>query len=87
MGLNSRTKSTLAGLQRDLTSQQQVTSGHTPVRQNHGHGAGQEHRNAPTSTASVTTGICRQLSALPGLNRCPVCSETLVFGDVQFIFF
>ena len=44
-------------LQRDFTSQLQVTSGHTTVRQNHGHGAGQEYRNAPTSAASMSNGV------------------------------
>ena len=34
-----------------------VTSGHTAVRQNHGHDAGQEHRNAPTSVASMSNGV------------------------------
>ena len=33
-------------LQKDFTSRLQVTSGHTTVRQNHGHDAGQKYRNA-----------------------------------------
>ena len=64
MGLNSRTKSTSAQvcalaksqkrLQKDFTSRLLVTSGHTTVRQNHGHDAGQEYRNAPTPVASMS---------------------------------
>ena len=43
-------------LQRDFTSRFLVTSGHTTVWQNHGHDAGQEYRNAPTSAASMSCG-------------------------------
>ena len=38
-----------------------MTSGHTPVRQNHGHDSGQhpraEYRNASTSTSSLASGV------------------------------
>ena len=42
------------GLQKDFTSRLLVTSGHTTLRQNHGHDAGQEYRNAPTPVASMS---------------------------------
>ena len=57
MGLNSRTKSLSAqvcALAKSPKKASNVTSGHTTVRQNHGHNAGQEYRNAPTSVASMS---------------------------------
>ena len=41
------------GLYFMITSDQ----GHTTVRQNHGHDAGQEYRNAPTPVASMSNGV------------------------------
>ena len=47
---------------KDFTSRLQVTSGHTTVRQNHGHDAGQEYRNAPASVASMSNGVAKLCS-------------------------
>ena len=83
MGLNSRTKSiaqvcALAKspkrLQMDFTLRLLVTSGHTTVRQNHGHYAGQEYHYAPTPVVSMSKWSSCGQAACRGKNLS--CSTT-----------
>ena len=55
-----------------------MTSGHTTVRQNYGHDAGQEYRNAPTPVASMSKWSSGSYAACRGKNLS--CSTTHATG-------